>query len=198
MFRIRKIFDDVSPANREAIAQVLEILRAQFPHTRTRDVEKLPKQLHDPFSYQYRTILLVAEDELGRVKGFAVLLHMPDIRIAYLELISAAPGRTGGGIGSALYERVREEAAGLDVQGLFFECSVDEPHLVRDPAILKQNIARLRFYERYGARPIINNTFAAPVRPGDEDLYYLVLDDLGRQAPLRRDAARKFVRAILE
>jgi len=198
MFRIRKIFDDVSPANRDAIAQVVDILKAQFPRTRVNDIEKLPKQLHDPMHYRYRSILLVAEDEHGRVRGFAVLLHMPDIRIAYLELISAAPGRTGGGIGSALYERIREEAAALKVQGLFFECSVDEPHLVHDPEALKQNIARLRFYERYGARPIVNNDYASPVRPGDEDLYYLVLDSLGQHVPLRRDTTRKVVRAILE
>jgi acetoin utilization deacetylase AcuC-like enzyme len=63
---------------------------------------------------------------------------------------------------------------------------------------LKQNIARLRFYERYGARPIINNLYATPVKPGDQDLYYLVYDDLGQGVELRRNIARKVVRAILE
>lgn len=198
MFRIRKIFDDVSPANRDAIAQVVHILREQFPRTRARDIEKLPEQLHDPLQFGYRTVLLVAEEAMSRIKGFAVLLYMPDIRIAYLELISAAPGRTGGGIGSALYERVREEAAALGVDGLFFECSVDDAHLVRDPAILKQNIARLRFYERYGARPIAHNDYATPVRPGDEDLYFLVYDGLGRETLPTRARIRKAVRAILE
>jgi len=198
MFRIRKIYDDVSTANREAIAQVQTILREQFPRTRTVDLEKLPKQLHDPIKYRYHTTLFVAEDGLARVKGFAVLLHLPDIGVACLELISAAPGGTGGGVGGALYERVREEARSLGVSGLFFECSVDEPHLCRDPTLLKQNIARLKFYERYGVRPIINNDYATPVRPGDEDLYFLVFDNLGQDVPLRRDIVRKAVRALLE
>jgi len=198
MFRIRKIHDHVSRANHEAIEQVLEILRVQFPGARTEEFLKLPRQLHDPLKYRYRSILFVAEDGRGRIKGFAMMLHMPDIDFCYLELISAAPGRTGGGVGGALYERIRAEALLLGVKGLFFECSVDEPHLISDPTVLDQNIARLKFYERYGARPIINNHYASPVKPGDQDLYYLVFDDLAQGVPLQRDATHRVVRAILE
>jgi len=198
MFRIRKIHDNVSAGNREAIAQVLEILNAQFPDARKEDLIKLPEQFHDPLKYRYRSILLVAENGTGQVKGFAMLLHMPDIRFCCLELISAAPGRTGGGVGGALYERVREEALSLKVKGLFFECSVDDPLLISDTKLLEQNSARLKFYERYGARPIIHNEYATPVKPGDEDLYYLVFDDLAQDLPLRRDSVRRVVRAILE
>lgn len=198
MFRIRKIFDTTSSANREAVTQALAMMRDQFPRTRKRDLEKLPAQLHDPLKYRYRTVLFVAEDGLGNVKGFAVLLHMADLAIGYLEYISAAPGKTGGGVGSALYERVREEARALGMLGLFFECNVDEPNLCRDPQRLKQNISRLRFYERYGARPIFNNNYASPVHSGDEDLYFIVFDSLGTDVPLTRDHARRVVRAILE
>ncbi|MDH5648036.1 MAG: histone deacetylase family protein [Gammaproteobacteria bacterium] len=198
MFRIRKIYDDASPRNRSAIEQVLEILRQQFPGARPVEFDKLPKQLTDPLKYKYRSVLLVAEDGMDNVKGFAMLLHMPDIEIVYLELVSAAPGGTGGGIGSALYERVREEALSLNVYGIFFECSVDDPKVIQGPETLKQNIARLRFYERYGARPIINNVYASPVNEGDQDLYYLVFDDIGQGVTLRRQIARKVVRAILE
>ncbi|WP_320056404.1 histone deacetylase family protein [Desulfuromonas thiophila] len=198
MFRIRRIFDSVVPSNQRAISQVLEILRAQFPTARPIDFEKLPEQLTDPLKYHYRSLLLVAEDGLGKVKGFAMLLHFPDVRAVYLELISAAPKGTGGGIGGALYERVREEALALRPLGLFFECSVDDPLVIQDQAVLKNNKARLKFYERYGARPIINNDYASPVRPGDRDLYFLVYDNLGQSCPLPRTALRKIVRAVLE
>jgi acetoin utilization deacetylase AcuC-like enzyme len=197
MFRIRKIFDDTSPRNRNVIEQVLEILQQQFPRARPVEFEKLPKQLTNPLKYKYRSVLFVAEDGMDNIKGFAMMLHLPDINIVYLELVSAAPGGTGG-IGSALYERVREEALQLDVYGIFFECSVDDPSLISDPATLKQNIARLRFYERYGARPIINNDYATPVQPGDEDLYYLVFDDIGQGVTLTRRVVHKVVKAILE
>ena len=53
---------------------------------------------------------------------------------------------TGGGIGGALYERVREEAMDLETIGLFYECLPDTVQLSRNPKIRKQNIARLRFY----------------------------------------------------
>jgi len=198
MFRIRKIHDNVSAGNRDAIAQVVKILRAQFPDARKEDLLKLPEQFHDPLKYRYRSILLVAENGIGKIKGFAMLLHMPDVRFCYLELISAAPGNTGGGVGGALYDRVREEALSLKVKGLFFECSVDDADLIGDAKLLHQNSARLRFYERYNARPILNNAYASPVKPGDEDLYYLVFDDLAQDIPLRRDGVRRVVRAILE
>jgi len=198
MFRIRKVFDDVSPANQDAIEQVLLILREQFPNARPIEFQKLPNQLTDPVKYKYRSILLVAEDGLGKVKGFAMMLHMPDVEIIYLELISAAAGRTGGGVGSALYERVREEAFLLNTYGIFFECSVDAPDIINDPEILKQNSSRLRFYERYGARPIINNDYASPIKPGDQDLYYLVYDDLGQGVELSCVRTRKIVQTILE
>jgi len=198
MFRIRKVLDNTCSANREAIGQVLSILREQFPGARKEEFQKLPQQLNDPLRYAYRSILFVAENGVGKVKGFAMLLHFPDIGIAYLELISAAPGRTGGGIGSALYEYVREECLMLKVKGLFFECAIDDPASIRDPAILSQNIARLKFYERYGVYPVINNIYASPVTPGDQDLYYLMMDDLGIHRNISRKLAQKIVRAILE
>ncbi len=198
MFRIRKIEDDIAPANREAIRQVVDIMRSQFPRITQADLDKLPRQLHDPFKYKYRSILFVAEDQYTHVKGFALLLHMTDLGICYLELLSAAPGRTGGGVGTALYERVREEAEWLKVLGIFFECKADVPKLVADPAELKVNQARMRFYERYGARPIINNDYATPVHSGDTNLYYLVVDGLGRAVSLPRERVRRIAAAILE
>ncbi len=198
MFRIRKIFDDTSAANKDAIDQVLAIMRKQFPSARKEDFEKIPKQLHDPMQYKYRSILFVAEDNHDKVKGFAMLLHMPDLGITYLEMISAAPGKTGGGIGGVIYERIREEAVSLNSKGLFFECSVDDPDLISNQELLQQNSARLRFYERYGVFPIINNEYASPIKPGDEDLYYLMYDSLGSNKTLSRTLVRKVVSAILE
>lgn len=199
MFRIRKVLDNTSNANREAIRQVLSILAQQFPASRKEEFNKLPEQLNDPLKYEYRSILFVAENGTGKVTGFAMLLHLPDIGIAYLELISSAPGRTGGGIGSALYEYLREECLLLQVKGLFFECSIDDPTKIKDPMVLKQNIARLKFYERYGVYPIINDTYATPIKSGDQDLYYLMMDDLDANNPIKSSKMiQKIVRAILE
>ena len=61
----------------------------------------------------------LAETMRRRVSGFAMLLHEPEIRFCYLDWIAMAGGKTGGGLGSALYDRVRREAAALEAQGLF-------------------------------------------------------------------------------
>lgn len=198
MFRIRKIVDDTAPADRQAIAQVVDIMRKQFPLITAQELDKLPRQLNDPIRYKYRSLLLVAEDASERVKGFALLLFFTDLKICLLELISAAPGRTGGGIGGILFEHVRAEAAQADVVGLFFECLPDDANLCRDPEVLKQNIARMRFYERYGVRPIINTDYDKPSKPEEDNCPFLMFDDLGSGKPLYRAEARKIVAAILE
>ncbi len=115
MFRIRRVYDDVTPANQDAIAEVQKILRVQFPRLLKRTVAKLPEQLRNPMKYRFRSILFVAEGLKGHVDGFALPLHEPVLKFGYLDYISAAERKTGGGIGGALYERVREEA--LDLNG---------------------------------------------------------------------------------
>jgi len=198
MFRIRRVYDDITPANKEAIARVQEILRTQFPRLPKKDIAKLPEQLRNPLKYRFRSILFVAEGPRGRIIGFALLFHEPALKFCYLDFLSAAEQKTGRGIGGALYERVREETLDLNTIGLFFECLPDDPKLSPDPIIRKQNAARLRFYERYGARPIINTAYETPVIPGEDNPPYLVYDDLGQDQRLPRDSAREIVRAILE
>ncbi len=198
MFRIRRIYDTVLPVNRQAIAQVQAILRAQFPALDKKDIKKLPEQLTNPLKYRFRSILSVAEDGPGEVKGFALLLHAPDLKFCYLEYISAAEKMTGRGIGGALYERLRAEARGLGVAGIFMECLPDDPALCRDPKILAQNRARLKFYEQYGVRPIVGTAYETPVKEGDDNPPYLVFDGLGEEIELSAARVRKIVRAILE
>lgn len=199
MFRIHKIFDVTTPTNRQLLSQVQAMLRVQFFGLSEKDIDKLPAQLANPLKYRFRSILLVAEDGAGTVRGFAMLLHAPDLNFCYLDYICAGRGETGGGIGGALYERAREEALQIGVIGIFLECLPDDPALSPDPAVRKQNIARLRFYERFGARPLANTAYETPLKEGDTDPPYLVFDNLGQKGkPLKRDDARAIVRAILE
>ncbi len=197
MFRIRQVPDDTTPANRDAIVQVQEILRAQFPLLDPVHVTSIPDQLRNPMRYRFRAILLVAEDSQDHVRGFALLLHDPRLSFCFLEFVSAAPGTTSRGIGGALYQRVQERARELEAVGIFFECLPDDPALSPDPDVRRQNENRLRFYEAYGAFPIQGTGYETPMKPGATDPPYLVLDPLGREDPLRREEARRIVRAIL-
>lgn len=199
MFRIHKIFDVTTPTNRQLLSQVQAMLRVQFTGLSEKDIAKLPSQLANPMKFRFRSILLVAEDGNSIVRGFAMLLHAPDLNFCYLDYICAGRGDTGGGIGGALYSRTRDEAFNLGAIGIFMECLPDAPELSPDPAIRKQNVARLRFYERFGARPLANTAYETPLSDDATDPPYLVYDNLGQnQRPLRRKETREIVRAILE
>jgi hypothetical protein len=116
----------------------------------------------------------------------------------FLDYIATPRQRIGGGAGGALYERLREEARALGVQGIYLECAPDIREECASDDVFRQNVARLRFYERFGARPVEGTDFRLPMRPGDSGYPYLVFDALGSHAALRRDAARRAVRSILE
>lgn len=199
MFRIRRIYDDVLPINQQAIREVAQIFREQFPAARPSDIEELPEKLRNPFKQQFRTILYVAENRQGRVTGFAIVLHEPRLKFCYLDYIATGASVRGRGVGAALYEYVRDEAVGLGALGLFFECLPDDPDRCADPVIRQQNAARLKFYERYGARPIVGTAYETPVPGGPTDnLPYLMYDDLDSQRPLSARFCREVVRAVLE
>jgi acetoin utilization deacetylase AcuC-like enzyme/GNAT superfamily N-acetyltransferase len=199
MFRIRKIYDVVLPANSQATAEAQKILAEQFPNLSVEEIDKLPDVLTDPMKHRFRSILFVAENGRGGLKGFALLMHDPELSFCFLDFISTAREKTSRGIGGALYERVREEALALESVGLFFEVLPDDPKLSRDARLRKQNEARLRFYERYGARPISHTKYETPLKEGDDNPPYLVFDDLGQAGNvLRRRLAQKIVKAILE
>jgi len=198
MLRIRRIYDDLLPVNQEILRQVKEILRSRFSAVAEEDIESIGEKLRNPFKQKFRCVLFVAESMRGKVLGFAMLLHEPEIGFGYLDWIAIATGGKGRGIGGALYERVRQEAAALKLKGLFFECLPDDERQCPDKSILNENIARLKFYEQYGARPIINTEYELPIKKGDTCMPHLVYDGLTEQQPLRSSFARKAVRAILE
>jgi acetoin utilization deacetylase AcuC-like enzyme/GNAT superfamily N-acetyltransferase len=198
MFRIRRVYDDILPNDRAAVEQVQDILRSQFNALSEKDIDKLPGQLRNPLKFRFRTILHIAEGARHAVKGFALMMHAPDLHFSYLDFLAADPRRMGSGTGGALYETVREEARALNSIGLFFECLPDDPDLCHDKELLRENRARLRFYERYNARPIIHTDYETPLSPGDDCPPYLVVDGLGRTQALSPDQCRPIVRAILE
>ena len=186
------------PADRATVAEVQEILRVQFPGISAADIAKLPSQLEDPLKHGFVSEIFVAETGEGAMRAFAVMLYFPDLRFAYLETISTAPGRTGGGIGAALYQELRDEARELGANRLFFECLPDDPALSPDPKIRRQNESRLKFYERYGAQPIMGTLYETPVNAGDTDSPYLVFDGLGQHELPKPAELAAIIEAILQ
>ena len=196
MLKIRRIYDDVLPVNQDALHQVKSILRSRIGEVRSEEIEEISAKLRNPFKQRFRPILFVAENMRSKVLGFAMLLHEPQIGFCYLDWI--ATQNTSGGLGGTLYDHVRREAGALNAKGLFFECLPDSIDACPDEKLLKENRARLRFYERYGARPIVNTAYETPVKADDSCMPHLVYDGLGRDKPLECSFARKVVRAVLE
>ncbi|MCA9280862.1 MAG: histone deacetylase family protein [Phycisphaeraceae bacterium] len=197
MFRIRQIAPDAIPANRRLIEEAKSILAHRLPGLPRKELESFEDRLRDPLAYQFHAMLFVADDMRGRMLGMAYVSHAPDAHFCLLDYI-VTPEKSRGGVGAALYERIRDACRALDVAGLFFECLPDDAHACEKPEHAKQNAARLRFYERFGARPIINTAYEEPMSPGQMDMPHLVFDDLGSGKPLSRDEARTIVRTILE
>jgi acetoin utilization deacetylase AcuC-like enzyme/GNAT superfamily N-acetyltransferase len=199
MFRIRRIYDDVLPVNQAALAEVRKIFASQFAAAPARDIENLAEKLRNPFASQFRTVLYVAEKSHGNVQGFAIVLHEPVTGFCFLDYLAAEQRIRGRGIGAALYEHVRDEAVRLGAKGLFFECLPDDPQLCHDLALLKQNAARLKFYEQYSARPIVGTAWETPVPGGSAQCPpFLVYDNLDRNQPPRAAFLRRVVRVVLE
>jgi acetoin utilization deacetylase AcuC-like enzyme/GNAT superfamily N-acetyltransferase len=199
MFLIRRIYDDVVPTNQVAIRQVKKILVDQFPGLPAQEVDQLGERLRNPFEKRFRSVLFVAEDGKGKVLGFALLLHDPQLPFCFLDYLATVRGVAGRGVGAALYEHLRAECVALDSKGLWFECLPDEADRCADPVVRKQNAARLKFYEEFDARPIINTAYELPI-PGtsSDNVPYLVVDLLDNEFTLRAWFVRKVVRIILE
>ncbi|MFH2095881.1 MAG: acetylpolyamine amidohydrolase [Bacteroidota bacterium] len=198
MFRIRKISNPYLDVNIKAMEKVKSIIRDQFPDVKEEKINDVYEQLVDPLKYRYQTTLLIADDLNESIRGFALLLYMPDHDFCYLDLLAVTSGKTSSGVGGALYERVREEAEALGAVSVFYECLPDDPDLYRDQQYIAQNKKRLAFYERYGARPIANTKYETLVNPEDDGPPYLVFDGLGIRSSIPMETTRRVVRAILE
>ena len=127
MFRIRQVTVLDSPRGLADLLEVKRLLRERLPGVSEEDIESLPKKLVDPLSARFRGILFLAEEPArGQRRGFGMMTHASDQRIAFLDYL-VTRGLETGGVGAALYERVREEAKALHADGLFFECLPDDP-----------------------------------------------------------------------
>jgi len=193
VIRIRRVHS--SYRQDDVIRQVQEIFRRNFGAV-AEYAEKIPTLLDEPFSQGYRTVLLVAERGLGQVLGFALVIVFPEIRSTYLDFIAVRQGTRGGGLGGALYEAVREFSLFVGARALYLEAMPDDPVVIRDVEERALNRSRLRFYERYGVRPVTGTAYETPIDEGPAP--HLLFDGLGRTKPLGREEARRAVRHILE
>jgi len=184
----------VLPIEQERIAQVQEIFCQNFSAVADY-AHKIPDMLDHPFSYGYSSVLLISESQVGQVTGFSLLLVFPSIHSGLLDFMAVRRDIRGAGTGTMLYEATRESARQHALRGIYLESLPDDPAIIKDPVILKENRQRLRFYESYGIRPVIGTEYETPIGPSPAP--YLLFDGLDRTEPLRRSECRVVVRTIL-
>lgn len=194
MIRIRRVYSTALPIDRRRLEQVQRIFRENFPSVADY-ADTLADKLDHAFKYGYRTFLLVSEATLGKVTGFSLLLHLPEVNSTILDFIAVDRRIRGGGIGSALYEATRQYVKSVGSRGLYMEVLPDDPEVVTNKRELKENRNRLAFYEAHGVVPIAGTEYDTPI--DDSPAPYLLFDPLGRKEPLRRSEARSVVRLLL-
>ena len=196
MFRISHVIGLNREIDRRELEAVRRMLETAFPHMAD-EPDYLARKLASGAGQGRPCILLVAHGEDDRVLGFAMADVFEALGFAYLDFIVTEARGRGQGVGGALYEALREDLKARGVKGLFLEAPTDDPKQVSNPDEMKANKARLKFYERYGARPLLGTLYDQPIRPGRPNEPRLLYDPLDHPGSLRAETVRKVIRAIL-
>src|SRR5690606_8225426 len=115
------------------------------------------------------------------VLGFALAFHFPSLNASLLDFLVVDPGIRQRGVGGALYDALRDFLMRLESRALYLEVRPDDPALESNPAIRRENRARIRFYERFGARVIAGTAYEAKRPDRAEGEPYLMVDTLGAE-----------------
>ncbi|HET7585545.1 MAG TPA: histone deacetylase family protein [Gemmatimonadaceae bacterium] len=192
--RFVHVFDAANDARR--LEQVQRIFRSYFGQVYGAYADRIPELLQRDRADR-RTVLITAERPGGPVLAFALAFHYPQLGTSLLDFIVVDPTVRQRGVGGALYEALREYLARTGSSALYLEVRPDDPELEPDPARRRENRARIRFYERYGAR-VIAGTAYEQKRPGrTEGEPYLMFDPLGDARQPAADEVRAMMEALL-
>ncbi|HEY9514679.1 MAG TPA: GNAT family N-acetyltransferase, partial [Gemmatimonadaceae bacterium] len=179
------------------MAEVQRIFRTYYGVHYGEYADKIPDLLRRQSELGHRTILITAEKSQGQMLAFALAFHYLDINATLLDFIVVDPTARQRGIGGALYEALREYVARIGSSGLYLEVRPDALELEPEAVRRRENRARIRFYERYGAR-VITGTAYESKRPGrDEGEPYLMFDSLDAPRIPSAEEVRRVMGALL-
>ncbi|MCB0322987.1 MAG: histone deacetylase family protein [Bdellovibrionales bacterium] len=194
MFRIHRVYDDALLANPRLRNEIGTLLRRSFPGLTERDTRQLIDLVARPWTRGFRHYLFTAE-KAGNLIGAAICSFHDQLQFMYLDYIAAHQVERRGGVGEALYQRIREHSIEAGALGLFLECRPDSRAAAPDEATHRINKARVRFYERFGARVVEGTRFED--ERSDKTRWTLMYDSLDRKRPLSRTFAVSVIEVIL-
>jgi acetoin utilization deacetylase AcuC-like enzyme/GNAT superfamily N-acetyltransferase len=179
------------------VAEIQRIFRSYFGAVYGEYADRIPDLLRRQAELGHRTILITAEDTRGRVLAFALAFHYADLNSTLLDFIVVDPVVRQRGVGGALYEALREYLVRLASRGLYLEVRPDDPELESDAARRRENRARIRFYERYGARVLAGTDYEKKRSGRPEGEPYLMFDALGAGRRPSADEVRGMISTLL-
>jgi hypothetical protein len=127
-------------------------------------MKKILQGTRRPANTKFKILVATGVDN-KEVVGLAILRHWTDIKISTLEYLMARLDLRGSGIGSLIYTFLQKELIGLNSDGLIFSCAGDTDlyKYKMEPMWRSINVKRVKFYERYGARPLDGINYCSPM-----------------------------------
>ncbi len=197
MFRIVRIHDDATQSAKSAIDAALEFLRERSGVSESAG-ELVRESMRAPAVAGVRSILLVAQRREHSVEGLALIRLLPEASLCLLSLIVGATPSLRGRVGTALYERVRDEATALGADTVVLGQPVDDESSRRTKAGGRAAASRLRFFERYRVRRLTNDRYAARIHRKGQPGRALLIDTLGTDRRVTRAWCRRAIRLAAE
>lgn len=198
MLRIRRISDAVLAEDAAALGEVQAVLRRELPLSEDATVDALPRMLADPVRYEFKTLLLVADDLVEGLRGFVLASYTTSPPFAFLDRLYSPEELAGRGVEEALYQRLGEHLAELEPLGIFAEARPDDPKLCRDRETLQRDVEQLIFLEKLGLRPIVGTAYEHVTAALDDGAHYLLFHGSGEKPELSAEEARAVIRILLE
>ena len=159
--------------------------------------DRIPDLLRTQSQLGYRVLVIAAENHRGDVMGFALAFHFPSLNASLLDFLVVDPGIRQRGVGGALYDALRDFLMRIKSRALYLEVRPDDSTLEPNPVVRRENRARIRFYERFGARVIAGTAYEAKRPDRAEGEPYLMVDTLGVERRPSADEVRGIMSAIL-
>ncbi len=179
------------------VAEAQRIFRSYYGEHYGDYADRFPDLLRRQHELGYRVILMTAEQMRGRVIAFALAFHFTELNATLLDFVVVDPNVRQRGAGGALYDALREYLLRLGSSGLYLEVRPDDVAGEPDPKLRRENAARIRFYEKFGARVIRGTEYERPRPNRASGEPYLMFDSLGAPRVPSAEEVRGIMAAIL-
>jgi GNAT superfamily N-acetyltransferase len=129
-----------------------------------------------------RSRVLVAVGQEGDVLGGAVGEYFPQSNVMLLAYLAVLPGGRGGGVGSKVLRAAQDDWT-AEVSPRLIVLEVEDPRDFKGSEAFGDPVARVRFYERHGARALPLPYLQPALGPDTGRVPGLMLMVLGNDVP---------------